>query len=520
MAPLLRYVSLISLVGLSTASPAPQLSGGRGGASPAAGPAGPAGAACTEIKAALPREVFYGQDKAYQDEQLDYWNAGNSDLKPACITRPTRKESVATIVKILNKYPTVKFAVKSGGHDANDGHSSIGPEGVLIALSQIRGTTYDARTRTALVKPGGNWGPDVVSPLDKLGRAVVGGRLGIVGIGGYLTQGGMSYLSGQYGLAADSVLEFETVLANGTIATITRENNPDLMQAMRGGGSQYGIVTQFKLKTYPMGKIWGGIRLYGANQKKELYEALHSYMDAQERNQNSAIIFTATPGSSYNIFYFYNGQGSMPPNGTFGGLEGIKPQLDVTGITEYSTFLGSIPPHTNFHLSQIRTSFWSMTFPYIKNGPELFSAVEDAYLATAKQVQGPNPKVSGTLALQSFPASLGKHSAAAGGNAMGYGPTDGPRWVLEMAHLWEGRENDQIVVDVGKALMKTLTASRDQSIRDARGQAETYLPFFMNDAADADNVFASYKDYAKFKVLQKQVDPTGLWSRSGGWKLN
>jgi FAD/FMN-containing dehydrogenase len=57
---------------------------------------------------------------------------------------------------------------------------------------------------------------------------------GQVGIGGYLMQGGLSYLSAQYGMAGDSIVEYETVLANGTIAHINQQNNKDLVVAMRG----------------------------------------------------------------------------------------------------------------------------------------------------------------------------------------------------------------------------------------------------------------------------------------------
>lgn len=70
----------------------------------------------------------------------------------------------------------------------------------------------------------------------------------MVGIGGYLTQGGLSFLSAQYGMAADSVVEFETVLPNGTIANINAQNNPDLLVAMRGSGDQFGAYRHSQIR--------------------------------------------------------------------------------------------------------------------------------------------------------------------------------------------------------------------------------------------------------------------------------
>jgi FAD/FMN-containing dehydrogenase len=77
----------------------------------------------------------------------------------------------------LNKYPDVKFAAKSGGHDPNPTHATAG-DGVLISLNEMVGATYDADKKVAYVKPGGEWN-DVISQLNKDGVAIVGGRLGM-----------------------------------------------------------------------------------------------------------------------------------------------------------------------------------------------------------------------------------------------------------------------------------------------------------------------------------------------------
>jgi FAD/FMN-containing dehydrogenase len=132
--------------------------------------------ACSDIKAAVPGKLFYPQDREYNLENTDYYNIGLAELKPTCIFQPTKATEVSEAVKILNKYKDVPFAVKSGGHDPNEGHSSV-KDGVLIALSKMSFAQYDKSRNVAQFGPGGHWS-EVISALDKKGVTVVGGRLG------------------------------------------------------------------------------------------------------------------------------------------------------------------------------------------------------------------------------------------------------------------------------------------------------------------------------------------------------
>jgi FAD/FMN-containing dehydrogenase len=128
--------------------------------------------------------------------------------------------------------------------------------------------TYQNSTQTARVGPGNRW-QDVVKALSPYGRTVVGGRIGHVGVPGLLlggkfcavgdfeltSLGGLSFLSGQYGWASTHVVEYEVVLANGTVVKASKTANPELHRALQGGGSSLGIVTSFTLSTVPMGQV-------------------------------------------------------------------------------------------------------------------------------------------------------------------------------------------------------------------------------------------------------------------------
>jgi FAD/FMN-containing dehydrogenase len=163
--------------------------------------------ACKEIRKELKEEgLAVAEENLYRQEVKDYYNSGLAELKPACVALPRSAEDAVHVVKVLNRFNDVHFAVKSGGHSPNAGHASV-KDGVLISLSNLEGTSLDLAKKEAHIKPGGHWW-DVMKTLEGTGHTVVGGRLGVVGIGGYLLQGGVSFLSGQYGLGADvSIIE-------------------------------------------------------------------------------------------------------------------------------------------------------------------------------------------------------------------------------------------------------------------------------------------------------------------------
>ncbi|KAJ3476435.1 hypothetical protein NLG97_g9130 [Lecanicillium saksenae] len=97
---------------------------------------------------------------------------------------------------------------------------------------------------------------DIYNALDKYGQTVVGGGSKTVSAGGYITGGGHSILSPRYGMAADQVIEMEVVSADGKVQKVNQDQNPDLFWALRGGGgSTFGVVTSFTVKTVPTPKM-------------------------------------------------------------------------------------------------------------------------------------------------------------------------------------------------------------------------------------------------------------------------
>ena len=163
-----------------------------------------ASAVCNALIAQYPRQVTHGFPELnatlsfdYGQARNDYWSQANSDLKPACVFFPTNAEEVAFAVKALGKHEEAHWAVKGAGHNANTGYAAT-DGGVLISLRQGMETArLDTDTMLAHVRPGCRW-MDVFKVLDPYHRAVVSGRLGVVGVPGLTLGGGLSFMSTEH----------------------------------------------------------------------------------------------------------------------------------------------------------------------------------------------------------------------------------------------------------------------------------------------------------------------------------
>ncbi|GKT42803.1 putative FAD-linked oxidoreductase [Colletotrichum spaethianum] len=141
---------------------------------------------CKQIVASTKIQHHQGLDIDYTQEQQNYWSTACGNLKPGCILVPTSAKEVSSIVKALQNN-SEQFAIKSGGHNPNNYFSSV-QDGPLISTKGLNEVKYDKASNTVSVGPGNKW-EDVHNALDGTGVTVVGGRIGNVGVGGYLVGG-------------------------------------------------------------------------------------------------------------------------------------------------------------------------------------------------------------------------------------------------------------------------------------------------------------------------------------------
>jgi hypothetical protein len=159
------------------------------------------------------------------------------------------------------------------------------------------------------------------------------------------------------------------------------------------------------------------------------------------------------------------------------------------------------------------------TVPYIASRPQMYKEIRDKLAEIATPFLNIlRPLSQFSVDFQPLPSLIGKISESKGGNAMGLTGADPDRLILEIQGSWALPSDDTAGYGVSEQLTDWLDEQVPQWLAEA-GMDSQYLPLFMNDAAGNQDVTGSYKDVAKFRALQKSVDPSGLFStRAGGFK--
>lgn len=133
--------------------------------------------------------------------------------------------------------------------------ASNAPGGVTVDLANLSSIDVKVQDSTVSIGPAATWDA-VFAKLDPLGLSVAGGRVAGVGVGGLTLGGGLSYFGPRYGWTCDTAIVFEVVLADGSIVEASESQNTDLFHGLRGGSSNFGIVTRIDLKTFKQEAIW------------------------------------------------------------------------------------------------------------------------------------------------------------------------------------------------------------------------------------------------------------------------
>lgn len=179
------------------------------------------------------------------------------------------------------------IAIRAGGHNLGDSNNIA--NGVTIDLQYLNNTSYNANTNIASIGPGAKW-EDVYASLHEYGVVATGGRDGDVGVGGFLLGGGSTYYMAKQGFGCDSIVNFEVVLANGTIVNANKDQNADLWRALKGGGSNFGLVTRYDMQALPDTKLARGQRSMSAKYTGQFVDAVVDFTDKQQKYDDDALI--------------------------------------------------------------------------------------------------------------------------------------------------------------------------------------------------------------------------------------
>jgi FAD/FMN-containing dehydrogenase len=198
--------------------------------------------------------VLVGPEDAGYDE-LRRCHNGLVDKRPALLASCRGTADVVEAVR-FGVAEGLEIAVRGGGHNVSG--RAVCDGGLVVDLSLMRGVHVDPAARTARVQGGALW-RDVNRETGLHGLAVTGGAISTTGVAGLTLGGGLGWLMGLYGLAADNLLEVEVVLATGEVVRAAPDEHPDLFWALRGGGGNFGVAASFLFRLHPLAEVVGGI---------------------------------------------------------------------------------------------------------------------------------------------------------------------------------------------------------------------------------------------------------------------
>jgi FAD/FMN-containing dehydrogenase len=230
-------------------------------------------------------------------EQADYeearmiWN-GLIDRRPAIIAQCSGTADVVDAVNFAREHDLL-VSIKSGGH--NVAGNAVNDDGLVIDLSQMRGVHVDPSTATVRVQGGATLG-DVDRETQLFGLAVPAGVVSTTGVAGLTLHGGAGHLRRKHGLTIDNLLSVEIVTADGELRRASATENEDLFWAVRGAGSNFGVVTSFEFRAHPIGPmVMVGAVFYPLEDAPRLLPAWRDYVSSAPDELSSIALCWSVP---------------------------------------------------------------------------------------------------------------------------------------------------------------------------------------------------------------------------------
>jgi FAD/FMN-containing dehydrogenase len=242
------------------------------------------------------RGAVLGPDDAGYDEARKIWN-GLIDRRPALIVQCTGAADVVDAVNFAREHDLL-LSIKAGGH--NVAGNAVNDGGLVVDLSQMRGVHVDPASQTVRVQGGATLG-DMDRETQLFALAVPAGVVSTTGVAGLTLHGGAGHLRRKYGLSIDSLLSVDIVTADGVLRRASATENEDLFWAVRGAGSNFGVVTSFEFQAHPVGPmVMVGAVFYPLEDVRELLPAWRDYMDtAPEELSAIALCWSVPPGEPF-----------------------------------------------------------------------------------------------------------------------------------------------------------------------------------------------------------------------------
>jgi FAD/FMN-containing dehydrogenase len=485
---------------------------------------------------ALPDSIISPENiTSFKESMNAYWDQKACEVAPACVVRPRNPQELSQAIKILksefdernNECKTTDdglFAVRSGGHSPVAGASSI-EGGTLIDLSFFNQVTPSADKKRVDIGAGCKW-IHVYTALEKQGLAVAGGRNSAVGVGGLSLGGGLSFFSPRFGMVCSNIVEYEVVLADGSIVTASSTSNPDLWRALKGGANNFGIVTRFTANAFPSKDIWSGFLYIPPFEASRVLASFHEFLNRVVTNEEGKVYdeYAAGPITCFTYLQQLGIQAiavalthtKTPEPGIkwpacwatsrFAKLWRFWSTCSTKSLTAATDEMSVLNPPGR------RQEFATTT---IKNDKATLQATYQAYRDAISKIKEHRIKeMSWTLVLQPM---LPDWARKGDPNVLGLDAcTDEPLVNVSFTVNWALQKDDTMVRDITRAAVEQIDA-----FAAAHGTGHRYR--YINYCAFWQTPFTGYGDdnLEFMKEVSQRYDPEGLFQKGcvGGFKL-
>jgi FAD/FMN-containing dehydrogenase len=244
-----------------------------------------------ELRDAVRGEIVTPADDGYM-EAGRVWNGAYDGRRPALVVRCTGAADVIAAVGFARSND-LTIAVRGGGHSIA-GLSTV-DDGIVIDLSPMNRVRVDPVARRAIVGGGAVWA-DVDHETQAHGLATTGGLVSSTGVAGFTLGGGIGWLMRKHGLACDNLVGADVVTADGRLVHASETENADLLWGLRGGGGNFGIVTQLERELHPLGPlVYAGPIFYPADADGDLLRAFREWAPTAPDDVTGLVNLTTAP---------------------------------------------------------------------------------------------------------------------------------------------------------------------------------------------------------------------------------
>ena len=438
---------------------------------------------CVEGSLILPGEPSY-------DEARRIWNA-MIDRKPAAIVRCKTEADVVESVNFARNNG-MRLSIRGGGHNIA-GHA-VCDGGLVIDFSDMKTVQVDGAKRRASVQPGA-----LLSDFDRAAQAHgLATPLGInstTGVAGLTLGGGFGWLTRKYGLTVDNLRSARVVTAQGVIVQANEAENPDLFWGLRGGGGNFGVVTEFEFNLHPVGpNVFSGLMVFALEEAPIVLRRYRQFVAAAPDELSVWVVLRQAPplpflppkvhGQAVCVLAICHlggedeGRKSIRPLESFGRVLGQH-----VGMQPFVGWQQAFDPL----LTPGARNYWkSHNFAELKDG------ALDFMVEYAGRLPSPHCEI--------FIGQLGGQAARVAPEATAYGNRDA-NFVMNVHGRWETAAEDQSGIGwareffqaaapfaTGGAYVNFLTAEEDARVQSAFGPNYPRLQQLKN-KYDPKNVF-------------------------------